>query len=188
MTRRSSGLVLGLLLLMLPGVVGSYAQAGVITWVFQGATFDDGGTLSGSFQFDGVSTFSNINIVTTAGTKITAEGGPLAAYTFTDVGTYLGRDGESSLEICVTTCNYSGDEVLLLYFGADATDPGLNGPSLVVPIDLAAVNNDHFQGRNFRLVTAGDVFTTPEPSSVTLCVIGCLGFWLLRRRISWNRY
>lgn len=174
-----AGLMFGLLLW--PAAIGSYARAGVITWTFQGATFNDGGTLSGSFQFDGVSTYSNVNIITMAGTHTNGEGGPLAAFTFTNAGTYLGGDSRTSLEICVTTCDFNpGSQVLTLYFGTDTTGPGLNGPS-PVPI-LAIIDSAQSQGANFRSVTAGSVTSAPEPSSVTLGVIGGLGICLLRLR------
>ncbi len=45
------------------------SAASAITMTFGGATFDDGGTISGSFDFDGT-TVSAVSIVTTDGTTI----------------------------------------------------------------------------------------------------------------------
>jgi len=45
------------------------AQAAVVTYTLQDVTFEDGGTASGSFDFDTITMiFSNIEITTTAGT------------------------------------------------------------------------------------------------------------------------
>ena len=52
---------------------GQAAQAVPISWTLNNVTFDDGGTASGSFLFDAdSSTFSSINISTSAGTAMTA--------------------------------------------------------------------------------------------------------------------
>src|SRR5258705_12996304 len=49
--------------------VPSIASADGVTWTFSGLTFDDGGTASGSFNYDAVAgTYSSIDITTTLGT------------------------------------------------------------------------------------------------------------------------
>ena len=46
------------------------ASAQPLTWYIQGLTFDDGGTGSGSFNYDATTnTYSNVNILTTSGNK-----------------------------------------------------------------------------------------------------------------------
>ena len=55
------GLVAGLVLTL-------STPAHAILWTLSGVTFDDGGTASGSFDYDAdTNTLSSINIVTTAG-------------------------------------------------------------------------------------------------------------------------
>ena len=45
-----------------------YAHATLVQWTISSSTFDDGGTLSGTFVFDTVAiTYSSINLTTTAG-------------------------------------------------------------------------------------------------------------------------
>jgi hypothetical protein len=166
----------------------SYAQAGTITtWAFQGVTFADGGTLSGSFQFDGVATYSNIDIVTTAGTTSTGDstGVPLTAYAFTNNGTYLGAQGPNILDICEDACNFTGDELDLYWsdnlgiFGA-----GLNGPS---PVPIDHINSFQAEGVDTRTPITGDVVatavtTTPEPVPAELTLAGCFGLLVLRSK------
>jgi hypothetical protein len=158
------------------------ATAALTTWVFQGATFDDGGTLSGSFQFDGVSTYSNINIVTTAGTHTNGAGGPLAAYTFTNAGTYVGGNSQTSLEICTMSCNSPsslGNESLVLYFGTSTTGAGLTGPSPVV-IFPRYIDDFQWQGTGSgiisRTITSGQVVAAPEPKTAVLLLLGIGAF------------
>jgi hypothetical protein len=45
-------------------------NAQTLTWTLSGVTFDDGGTGSGSFNYDAsTNTYSNVNITTTSGSK-----------------------------------------------------------------------------------------------------------------------
>ena len=47
------------------------ANAAVVTWTFQDVVFDDGGTLTGSFDYDAdINRYSNIVIETTAGANL----------------------------------------------------------------------------------------------------------------------
>lgn len=191
--RQIAGLMLGLL--WMPGI-GSYATASVVTWTFQGVTFADGGTLSGSFGFDSTTgfggTYSNFNIVTTAGLTSTGDstGVPLDAFTFSSAGaldiTYVNNsDAAQGFQICSPACSLgfsSGNHILTLYFSDDmgVFGPGLDGPS---PVPIDHVNSWQGEGLDTRTPITGDVVSnTPEPISFALAGVGLVGLLGLRLR------
>ena len=60
---------IGLLLIL----ASATAFSAPLTWTFSGVTFDDGGTLSGTFDYDaGTGTLGNYNIVASAGSTLGA--------------------------------------------------------------------------------------------------------------------
>src|SRR5271165_2611169 len=96
--------------------VPSIASADGITWDLS-ASFDDGGSASGSFFYDAVSnTFSAIHITTTPGAAF-----PGATYT-----TLSGAFGSSNTGMLLgaSSGDLAGTDLLFLMFGLDLTNLG----------------------------------------------------------------
>src|ERR1700739_5028547 len=99
--------------------VPSIASADGISWTLTGVTFDDGGTASGSFNYNAVTnTFSSIDITTTAGS---AFGG--AIYT-TLSGAFPGSSTSTSLFLGRSSGSFTGLPLLLLFFDAPLINSG----------------------------------------------------------------
>ena|ERR1017187_9831322 len=177
--------------LMLGLLLPCAAMAGPITWTFQGVTFADGGTLTGSFQFDSViNVYSNINIVTTAGITSNGDstGVPLHAYTFTSAGLDFSAHGAQVVQMCLTACSLGfapGTHILTLYFSNDLgiSGPGLNGSS---PVPIDHVNSFQSEALDLRIPITGNVVaSTPEPGTGALTVgaLSLLGLIIRRRHV-----
>jgi hypothetical protein len=136
------------------------AKAQVRTWTFQNVTFADGGTLSGSFQFDfRSSSYSNINIVTTEGLTNVGHstGEPFHAYTFTSAGIKFTGHSNVGVQMCYPECNFNpGDHILTIYFSNDAgiSGIGLEGAS---PVPIDHVDSWQSEGLNTRSLITGTV-------------------------------
>ena len=156
----------------------SNAKAALITWTLTGVTFDDGGMASGSFQFDSTGPysgiFSDINIVTFGGSTVGATyntlfpgcaNGPTflclvpASQTDLDGSSFLGFSMDPSLTDGGGSSSLFGNEGVCASPSCDSTTPA-------------------------RFVSGGTVTestesTVPEPSGLTLILLGALltAFW-----------
>jgi hypothetical protein len=165
----------------------SRALADPIQWTLAGVTFDDGGSAFGSFLFDAdTTTFSSVNIQTTAGTA-------LAGVAYPDFAS-----GDASILFLYSDPSVLGDPtpdftgVWLLALGL--TSPLTNAGG-VIPLGSAGQGNellcadaDCIQLSGLRFVEAGAIegeavmTQIPEPSTLALVGIGLAALWMRRRR------
>jgi hypothetical protein len=82
--------IAGLVLFGLSGPA-SDANAATVLWTVQSATFNDGGTLSGSFDFDATTTtYSNVALTTTTGQVLTGDSYSSCQFGNTCPGAFIG--------------------------------------------------------------------------------------------------
>ncbi len=157
--------------------VPSIASADGITWTFSGATFDDGGTASGSFNYDAVTNmYSAIDVTTTTGTT-------LAGTTYTSLS-YLAGSTDTGMLLGVSSGSIMNTSLLFLLFDAPLTNSGgIVQLSLLPPNDSAEVFCIDSACSNFssRSVTGGAVVSTiatPEPPAIFLLGMGLIGLFI----------
>ena len=152
--------LLGVFLLGL--LVSSQAVAAPVTWTVSGATFNDGGALNGSFDYDSsTNIYSNISLTTTSGSVLSGDFYPVALPPSSDAGELTLNDGPFQIP------------TLFLNFGSDLSNAGGT-------IGFNMDEIDPFDG--FRAGT-GTVSAVPVPAAVWLfgSGLGLLG-WLRRRQ------
>jgi len=170
LTFRSLIAALGLIVLLsLPSIAS--ADGVTVKWTLSGVSFDDGGTASGSFDYNLLhNTFSAIDITTTAGSAF-------AGTTYTSLS---GVFGSSSTGLIL---GVSGDPtntpVLLLMFGGLIGLTDLGGPvSLDGVGEGTCDNSDCSNNTLLRSISGGELSGTPvsipvpEPSAVLLLGLG----------------
>jgi PEP-CTERM motif len=175
----------GLLIMFALGCA-TLAHAGAIQWTLQNVTFDDGGTASGTFFYDAdTNTYSNIDIVTTAG--LPADSFTGTVYLFLNPNAVV--SGASSLG-AVTASLADGSPYLgLSFFPSVLTDAGGTiALSTSSGGEASCISGCLGTEAPNRFFTGGDVFSpgasTPEPSSMLLFGLGLASLPCLRRRAS----
>ena len=165
--RQTAGALLnGVLIVIAVFLSVPLASAGTILWTLENVTFNDGGTASGSFDYNAdTNTFSSIDIITTAGSAFSG-----ATYLAVDPG-----KPSTSMSLAVVPNAGSaniGTPVFDLFFSSALTDGG----------GIIALNDVLDEGTctttgctsaiGLRSVTTGSVSAVPEPSSYCLTLIG----------------
>ena len=168
-------------------VVTESASATLVTWTFDNAVFDDGGTITGSFGYDAdVNDYSNFSMATTAGSIF---GG-----TTYNADTVI--DGSASVLFFPDSlaADLTGASALSLFFTGGLSNLGGTVNLLVV----AGVNAGSREGlcqtsdcgsvAGFRGLVSGSVIGTlvaiPEPGTLGLLGAGLIGLLLRRRRVA----
>ncbi|HEY2708334.1 MAG TPA: PEP-CTERM sorting domain-containing protein [Caulobacteraceae bacterium] len=167
-------------------LLASSASATVLTWTLDNAVFDDGGTATGSFDFNtATNAYFNINIVTTAGSVVTV------ADTFTtfEPNSVVRNSGFGSI---TGPGNDTGtDELLDINASAPANfdtagTVAIGAPTIFQSAEgLCAVPcTAYFPARILSGDVVGVVDPVPEPASWALMAIGlgALGAGLRSRR------
>ena len=204
------GIVKSIWLLGLLPVLAVTTSATPVTWFFNNVTFNDGGTLTGSFSFDAdaptacsggallCGTFSNFNITTTAGSARTG-----ASYTVVcGVGDAscngVSPNSTEVLFLTSTSSNQTGLSALAIFFtGVGGVPPaGLSDAGGVFDIGNSSLSVGVVQEANCadatcstpapasRISVSGTVQAgVPEPSSMLLLSSALAGLTFLRIRL-----
>jgi PEP-CTERM motif len=177
------------------------AGAGPVLWTFSGATLTDGGTITGSFDFDAdTNTYSNVNVVTSLGSVL---GG--SAYSFVcgqDVASCTGLAPNSTEALLLTSnaADQTGLPAIALFFtGVGAVPPaGLTDAGGIIDISNTSLSVGAAQEAACsnaacsapappgRFTNAGDV-ATPEPSTFGLLAAGFAVIAAFARRAARHR-
>lgn len=151
------------------------------SFTLDGVTLNDGGTITGSFDLNGV-TLSNVDL------SVTDQNLPDQPLSFTD----------NTSDLFCTDCSPSKGYEFRFFNDTSLADYSLyldlysapvNGPNALIP-DLT--NADNASDLDYNLngvdpiigVSAGSLDATgvPEPAALTLLASGLVGFGVLRRR------
>jgi hypothetical protein len=157
----------GLVVLAL-GLTPGRASADII-YTFSGVTFDDGGTLAGTFTTnDAITALLDFDILTSGGTS--------AGFHYTAA---TADDSSTSLPfILVLNTPPTLDNILQVTFDGGLTATG-------APILLGTFDSFEQNDPDRRDITAGSVIVAqavPEPATAALAGLGLLGLSYARRR------
>jgi hypothetical protein len=158
------------------------ASADGVTWTLENLNFDDGGTATGSFVYDATTnTYSDINIVTSTGTKFAG-----ATYVAVDPGF-----GPYAFDVAFVTAagllDYTGTPALELEFftGPDEkTYESLTNAGGVVLTDInefVCTNTNCSMADDIRGTGEGAV-VSPEPATLLLLTAGLLSLVVAAKR------
>jgi hypothetical protein len=171
-------------------VVTGNANANVVTWTFQNAFWEDGGTITGSFDYDAdIDTYSNVSITTTDGNGTpTIFGG---AY---NGSAHLGS-GNTTLVLYSDTSTHpldvAGELRLDLAFYGPAPDyAGFTNAGGTLTVDtisaetICLVTPCGFGEKDDRAISSGTVIgaVVPVPPALWLFGSGLLGLIGIARR------
>lgn len=157
------------------GFFANMANASLITWTFSGATFNDGGTLSGWFMADtDTGTVTNWDITTTAGSS-------LPGFHFDLGSSYLyGYNVWSSNPnsfVLVRTAPFAQPYINLSFDASWLTSGVLNFDTSGFTAGTWECNNC----ASVRFLTSGQATSVPEPMGIALFGLGLLALILPRR-------
>ncbi len=152
--------------------IAATAPAETITWTVSGVTFNDGGTLSGSFDFDAdTGTVGSYNLLATAGSTLGAfswtPSTATASYSSTANG---GCNGPCLTVLSNATfpdcCGENESRVLTLVFDSGLTDGG-GTIDLNTDSSGGSSSRDCLNCNPFRYATAGTVTGAQSPPTIT---------------------
>jgi hypothetical protein len=174
----------GLLLLAALSVLSAVASAGPLLWTFSGATFADGATLTGSFDYDADSgAFSSVNVTISGSTNSAFN----VTMTVDDPGIY---SNSTTLEFS-TILPAVVDETPSLYIAlstamtdAGGTIPigdeeGYDGICSDTTCSSYSSANDYISGGSITAVS-----TVPELATISLVGSALLGLGVFARKRS----
>ncbi len=193
MNRLKNGVVLALMALAAGGLIGHATPAAatpIDSLSFSGATWSDGGKLSGSFTYEYNSSFNvtidSVNILSTAGSQLPtfdyvyALGG--AHNTISTPGTDYQNTSAKAYELFVSDAATGNVQMFLDWTGL--------GSSAQIKISIVGGNYSSEDNGNccgstiLRLTSAGTsvASTVPEPFGAGVLLIGMVGVGWVRRR------
>ena len=157
------------LAVILFGLAGTMAHAGVVvTWTFQNATLNDGGTINGSYNYDAtLNLITNWSVTTSGGDTVTF---PALNYNPGDSTAGVANDFQFNLTDAAAFCcsNPNQPRILNVALAAPMTDAGGS-------INLITGNSGTVECYNcnpFRSAAGGSVVgveaVVPEPASGVL--------------------
>ena len=160
---QSRNLVLGITTVGLNlAVISPQAMAFSLTWTLDNASFIDGGTASGSFDYDAdTNEYTNINISTTASDNF-------EAVTYND-GSFSSRDSDSDSLVLSIPDPSSPTQTLTLEFSRPLTNAG--GTNALRVDESPFSQEQTFSPVAFRKVTSGEVSAVPFEFSPTAGII-----------------
>jgi len=150
--------------------VSMTANAVPLTWKLQGVAFADGGTATGSFQYDAATdTYLAMNIETTG----------TLAFTYT----IAGLRGHRPFAFDVATGESDGSGFLQFVLVSDLTDAG---GTIAIGVNQYFPWETTWSGGNLvfpaRDIIAGSVTAVPEPFTLSLLGLGLVGVAMTKRR------
>jgi hypothetical protein len=176
---RTSRLIFVAALLLVVLLIPSLASADGITWTLNSVNLIDGGTVTGSFNYNATTNaYSAVNVASTAGLLF----GGVNYSTLTDAvmsgSTVLGLGQNPFYD-----GDLSGQSVLELFFNNPLTNAG--GTDSIFAVEFICTNSGCILPIT-RISYSGNVTSSPvgapEPASFLLLASGLLALFLLRFR------
>ena len=176
---RSSRLLLLALMTAAALLLPAVASADGVTWTLEGVTFNDGGGVSGSFNFNQNTTaYSAIDLVSTSGSILGGNTYTTQSSAFFSTATLLGVGPAQ-----VIAGDYSNLTFLELFFTNPLTNDGGTDPVYAVEIFCAdATCSDQMKRDTSEGYVTTAPVAAPEPASLLLLLSGLFALLLFRPR------